>query len=171
MTIFVYLVLPELSPGVGILLLCGVFVFQICVDLVRTPNKFWGQNYGCCCRDTERNGYDTIALPRVRKWKIIGYFVCFVQVMLENKITKFFALLLQIGGIFGFIAIWVFHTKSLGYNMLRPMIAYPLVAFVLSFVWSNFFQDKIAEVHKNKTKEGVTARFKSSKFSRKCTIS
>ena len=165
MTVFVYLVLPELSPGAGILLLCGVFVFQICVDLVKTPNKFWGQNYGCCCRETERNGYDTIALNTRKKWRIVSYFVCFVQVMLENKITKFFALLLQIAGIFGFVAMWVFHIRNQGYNMFRPMIGFPLVVFVLSVIWSNFFQEKIATVHKKNTvKEGVTARFKSSKF-------
>ena len=167
MTIFVYLILPELSPGVGILLLCGVFTFQICVDFVRTPNRFWGQNMGLCCRDVERNGYNAVPAQQVRstKWSFVRYLVCIVQVLLENKITKAIAFLLQVVGIFGFIGIWVLLVRKFDYNMTRPMIGYPLVVFALSVIWSNFYQEKIAAVPLTTSSiEGVTARFKSSEY-------
>ena len=35
MATFVYLVLPEVSSGIGIMLLCGVFISQILVDFTR----------------------------------------------------------------------------------------------------------------------------------------
>ena len=170
MTSFVYLVLPELSPGVGILLLCGVFVFQIIVDIKRTPNKYCCQRNNKCYRNTGMYEDDPlIAQPNIkgRKKGIKDKFMHIIQVLFENKITKLIALVLQITAIFGFISIWVLHIKPLigSQNMIRPMLGYPVIALVLSVIWSNFFQDKIAEFHhKVSLKEGATAKFKSSKF-------
>lgn len=170
MTTFVYLVLPEVSPGVGILLLCGVFIFQICIDIVKTPNWYWGQRQGYCARAGERNGYDNMAAgnrQNLRCWVVMRYFVCIVQVLFENKIAKVIALLLQIIGIFGFIGMWVINLKPLNYNMTRPMVGYPLAILVLSVIWSNFYQDKIAEAHKpRRNQDDITARFKSGKLFR-----
>ena len=174
MTTFVYLVLPEVSPGVGILLLCGVFFFQICIDIVKTPNWYWGQGQGCCARAGERNGYDALPLGNRQNltscnwetwWTIFRYFVCIVQVLFENKIAKAVALLLQLVGIFGFIGMWVVNVQHLSYNMVRPMVGYPLAIFVLSVIWSNFYQEKIADAHnprRNQENQDITARFKSS---------
>ena len=168
-TIFVYLVLPEISPGVGIMLLCGVFFFQIVVDIFKTPNWFCGQNR-CSCFNTERNGYDHITghhnfnLKTIKWAKVFEYFVRCVQVLLENKVTKVLALLLQILGIIGFISLWVSKMKGHGYDMIRPMVGFPLVILVLSFIWTNWFQEKIAEPHTQMN--NVTARFKSSKYFR-----
>lgn len=171
MTTFVYLVLPEVSPGLGILLLCGVFVFQICVDIFYTPNWFCGHRQGCCDRTPDRNGYDEVdqGTPNNKKksarWAIVRYLVCVVQALFENKVAKVIALLLQIIGIFGFIGMWVVNTKDLQYNMVRPMVGYPLTIFVLSVIWSNFYQEKIADCHKHRLKrEDITARYKSGKL-------
>ena len=168
MTSFVYLVLPEISPGVGILLLCGVFFFQICVDIVKTPNSYCGQNTTISCGRGQRNGYDAIHRQKATSsfWsKVWGFFEKTFRVLLANRIAKVVALLLQIVGMFGFIGLWIGMTKDKHYDMVRPMVGYPLVVFALSVIWSNFFQEKIAgaEDKYNKTRV-VTARFKSSKF-------
>lgn len=167
MTIFVYLVLPEISPGVGILLLCGVFFFQICVDIVKTPKWYCGQG---TCMLTHRNEYNE--LPRQRStgglsWaKVYRRAEKVVRVLLANRIAKVVALIVQIIGMFGFIGLWVGMTKSMHYDMVRPMVGYPLIILALSFIWSNFFQEKIAEADKDRERRSkdVTARFKSSKL-------
>ena len=162
MTIFVYLVLPEISPGVGILLLCGVFFIQICIDIVKTPNWYCGQG---TCMLTHRNEYNELSRQRSTgglSWaKVYGRVEKVVKVLLANRIAKVVALIVQIIGMFGFIGLWVGMTKSMHYDMVRPMVGFPLIILALSFIWSNFFQEKIAEADKHKD---VTARFKSSKL-------
>ena len=156
--------LPAISPGVGILLLCCVFFFQTFVDMIKTPHWYWCQNNNCTRARAERNGYNPLSQNHQQRSKM-EYFVCFVQAILENRVMKVIALLLQTIGIFGFIAVWVASTNASEYDMTRPMVGYPLVILVLSFTWSNWFQEKIAEPDKKDLRrEDTTARFKSSKY-------
>ena len=157
MTTFVYLVLPEISPGAGILLLCGVFSFQIIVDIYYTQRWVWCQHDGCCCASREQRGFS-----RLRRESKVEYVVCIVQLILENRMMKVIALMLQIVGVFGFIGVWVVHMKHRGYNMIRPMVVYPLSIVILSFIWSSWFQEKIATPHR-KEQHTNTARYKSSR--------
>ena len=160
MTTFVYLVLPELSPGAGILILCGVFFFQIVVDIYYTQYWIWCQHDGCCRAPREQRGFDHLHPQRKSKME---YFVCIVQLLLENRAMKVIALLLQTLGIFGFIGLWVHNMRRHGYNTIRPMVGYPLGIFFLSIVWSSWFQEKIATPHRREQRRN-TARYKSSKF-------
>ena len=159
MTIFVYLVLPEISPGPGIFLLCGVFFFQIFVDFCYTQKWFWCQHDGCSCT---QQGHDFTHLHRRSK---VEYVVCIVQLLLENRVMKVLALLLQATGIFGFIGVWVVHMNHHGYNIIRPMIGYPLGIILLSVLWSTWFQQRIATPH-SREPQNNTARYKSSKSSK-----
>ena len=157
MTTFVYLVLPEISPGAGILLLCGVFFFQIIVDFCYTQRWFWCQHDGCCCASGEQRDFSHLH----RKSKV-EYVVCIVQLILENRMMKIVALMLQIIGVFGFIGTWAYHMKHRGYNMIRPMVGYPLGIVVLSVIWSSWFQEKIATPHRSE-QQSNRARYKSSR--------
>ena len=57
---------------------------------------------------------------------------------------KVLALLLQFIGIVGFSISWGLKSQE-QHNILQPVIGYPLVAFVLSVLWSNFFQTEITK--------------------------
>ncbi len=162
MTVLVYLVLPQLSPGVGMLLLCGVFFFQIIIDTVKTPHWYWCQNNRCSCAVGERNGYDLLRASRQRV-SLMERFVRFVQIVFENKVMKLIVLLLQIFGIVGFIAAWVtgMNTNDLE---IRPLVGAPLAILVLSLVWSSWFQKKINDPRKRGLQRNVTARYKSGKL-------
>ena len=157
MTTFVYLVLPEISPGAGIFLLCGVFFCQIIVDCYYTQKWFWCQ-HNECLRTQQR--HDPSHIHQKSK---VEYVVCIVQLLLENRVMKIIALVLQIVGIFGFIGVWVVHMKHRGYNMVRPMVGYPLCIIVLSFLWSTWFQENIAVPH-GREQQNNTARYKSSRW-------
>jgi hypothetical protein len=166
MTVLVYLVLPQLSPGVGMLLLCGVFFFQIIIDTFKTPHWYWCQNNRCSCAVGERNGYDLLRASR-QKLSLMERFVRFVQIIFENKVMKLIALLLQIFGVIGFIAAWVIgmNTNDLDYNFeIRPLVGAPLAILVLSLVWSSWFQKKVNDPHKRGLQRNVTARYKSGKL-------
>ena len=157
MTTLVYLVLPEIAPGAGILLLCGVFFFQIIVDICYTQKWFWCQHDKCSRAQRRR---DSSHLHQRSK---VEYVVCIVQFILENRVMKILALVLQISGIFGFIGVWVIHMKHRGYNMIRPMVGYPLGIILLSVLWSTWFQEKIATPY-GKEPQNNKARYKSSKL-------
>ena len=162
MTVLMYLVLPQLSPGVGMLLLCGVFFFQIIIDALKTPHWYWCQNNRCSCAAGERNGYDRLRASR-HNVSLRERFVRFVQIILENKVMKLIALLLQIFGIAGFIAAWVIgmNSSNLEYDKVRPMVGAPLAILTLSLVWSSWFQKKVNDPYKG---GDVTARYKSGKL-------
>ena len=59
MTIFVYLILPEVSSDAGILLLSGVFIAQIAMDIYYTqiPYYFGSHNQKCSCLQRQQKGY------------------------------------------------------------------------------------------------------------------
>ena len=161
MAVFVYVVLPQLSPGIGMLLLCGVFFFQIIIDTFNTPHWYSCQNNRCSCAG---NGYDLLRTNRPQKLSIMERFVQFVQVILENKLMKMLALSLQIAGVIGFITAWVAGMRTSEYDVTRPMVGGPLAILVLSLVWSTWFQKRVNEPNKKDLQRDVTARYKSGKY-------
>ena len=168
MTVLVYLVLPETSPGVGIMLLCGVFYFQIVMDIFKTPNWYWGQSQSDCCG--RRNGYNRIQSHQQSSAVKRSRIIYVVYILLENKIMRILALLLQISGIIGFIVLCSLEKDEHDYVSIWSMVGYPLVILFISPLWSNIFQDKIAKSQDHEKKEDITARFKSSKYCRSFTI-
>ena len=164
MTIFVYLVLPELSPGVGILLLCGIFSFQMCVDVINTPHLLWCQNrnYNQLFAGCRRNGYNLLTSANQPKSKF-EYVVRIAQIALENKLMKIIAVLIQVFSLIGFIVGWILGMQNYGQNLfIRATIGGPLCILVLSFIWSDWFQMKIVTPNKkNLEREDITARYKS----------
>ena len=160
MTVLVYLVLPQLSPGVGMLLLCGVFFFQIIIDTFKTPHWYWCQNNRCSCAVGERNGYNLLRTGQ-QKLSVMERIVRFVQIIFENKAMKIVALLIQIFGFAGFITAWVIGMNTSSINVTRPMIGGPLAILVLSLVWSTWFQKKVNDPSKRGIQGDVTARYKS----------
>ena len=108
MSIFVYLILPEVSSGVGILLLSGVFLAQIAMDIYETPiPHFDSYNRKCSCLSGQQRQYrripsDPEASPvvSVRVLNYQSHSVCSkVGIIIENKVVKVFAFLLQLTGI------------------------------------------------------------------------
>ncbi len=93
--------------------------------------------------------------------KVMIVYNCF-KALLENRIVKFIALLVQFASVVVFIGLWchvfIASNGSLCYG-LRTIIAAPLCLIVLSIVWTNKFQEWIASVNQAKAK---TARYKSS---------
>ena len=153
MTTFVYLVLPEISPGAGIFLLCGVFSCQIIVDCYYSQKCFWCQ-HDEYSRRQQRHDPSHIH----QKSKV----VCITQFLLENRVMKILALSFQVVGIFGFITVWTVYMKHHGYSMIRPMVGYPLSIIGLSILWSTCFQEKIAVPHRRE-QQNNTGRYKSSR--------
>ena len=147
-SVFVFLVLSYLPPDVSILLLNGVFVVQIIIDIFHTP-----------CRPHQRDS----ELPK-KPNKILGK----VRVIFENKFTKLLALGLQLAGI---ISLAIYLGTSLHdeqdsdtyMKALRPIITFPLVLIVMSFIWSDWIQKLLAKA-KAKTAIFHSARYKSSKL-------
>ena len=160
MTVLMYLVLPQLSPGVGMLLLCGVFFFQIIIDAFKTPHWYWCQNNRCSCAADERNGYDRLRASR-QTVSLRERFVRFVHIILETKVMKLIALLLQIFGIAGFIAAWIIGMNGSDLDKVRPIVGAPLAILTLSLVWSSWFQKKVNDPYKRDVQRDVTARYKS----------
>lgn len=177
-TVFVYLVLPEIPSGIGILLLCGVFSFQTLVDIKMIMNQK-KQKKPCQRRMRSRGDYFSIRDSDIsdqnlsdpvdpRKCSVMY----FIAILLENIIVKGLVLLFQFIGIVGFSIAWGFKSQEHTYDLiLQPVIGYPMVAFVLSVLWSNFFQTEISKPKQEpenkpmvEEKEIIKARFKSSKY-------
>ena len=178
-----FLVLAELPPGVGILLLNGVFVAQILIDLRENKRLY------CCGPDCSENsnypvlraafrnkqGYsrientDQLESQENKTYSKSEQLIHFLWKVLETRTTKTVALLLQVGGIFGFVGLWValMHRNGTVY-FLRPVIGFPLVLLVMSVIWSTQFQELIAQPYMYRMHRmpdmGRTARYKSSEF-------
>ena len=142
-SVFVFLVLSYLPPDVSILLLNGVFVVQIIIDIFHTP-----------CRPHQRDS------ERPKKPnKILGI----VRVIFENKFTKLLALGLQVAGIISLAIYLGISLQHSDMKALQPIIAFPLVLIVMSFIWSDWIQKLLAKA-KVKTAIIHSARYKSSKL-------
>ena len=150
-SIFVFLVLSYLPPDLSILLLNGVFVAQIIINSFHTP-----------CRPNHAS-----ELHRRIKSKKLNKILGIIRMIFENKITKLLALGLQLTGIVGLTIYLGINLYDGDVNTLRPVIAFPVVLTVMSFIWSNWIQKLLA---KPKMKAGTfhSARYKSSKLGNKC---
>ena len=182
MSTLLFLVLTELSPGVAILVLNGVFLIQTAIDVY---SSF--RNRKKCLSDScngHRHGDYTEMNDHAEEKELLvddleqgqgqeqGRFMAFLsrlQCVLEHYVVKVVALLLQLGGLVGLIAFWavkVLTAENLPAKKnvyMKPLIGLPLVLLSLSFIWSNRFQEAIAKpnLKLNKDKK-VTARYKSS---------
>lgn len=169
-TTFVFLVAAELPASLTLLLLNGVFAFQIFID-------FCYSKPCCCCSQScsqcMRRNYTPMAgnneqaeRPRpyrVEKLKKVRQIINFFETLLENKTVKVFAFFLQIGGIMILIPTWVVLMGHPNTYKLRPMVGLPLSLLVLSFIWSNKVQEWIAKADNTVfTDQKRTARYKSS---------
>lgn len=151
MTIFVYLILPEVSSVAGILLLSGVFVAQIAIDIYNTPIPYFGshhQKYSCLKR--QRKEYHRLHSPETSPMTSVtvrqSHSVCLIaEIIIENKMVKILAFSLQLTGIIGFSALWSKLSMDAHYKSYWTIIGYPIVIIVLSIIWSNVFQEQIAE--------------------------
>ena len=148
-----YLILPEVSSGAGILLLSGVFVAQIAMDVYNTPIPYFGPcRQKCSCLKGQQKQYRRInSDPEISPVTVHqSHSMCSkAGVIIENKIVKVFALLLQLAGIIGFSALWSKLSMDTRYKSLRPIIGYPIVIIVLSIIWTNLFQEYIAQPRKS----------------------
>ena len=148
MTIFVYLILPEVSSGAGILLLSGIFIAQIAMDIYNTPMPCFGSHRRKCnCLQRQRMKYyrihsnlQTSVAPSVTANQ--SHSICSkAGIIVENKIVKALALLFQLTGIFGFSALWNKLSGDAQYKSFWPIIGYPIFIFVMSIIWTNLFQE------------------------------
>ena len=159
MATFVYLVLPEVSSGIGIMLLCGVFISQILIDIYKTPVPNFGSSCQMCtcdCLRSQRQEYDRLqSYPHQNTDTSYfdqegqsEYLYSKAGVIIENKIVKVIAFLFQLTGIAGFIVLWITKSNENNYNFYRPVFGYLFVIVVLSILWTNIFQEFIAEPRK-----------------------
>ena len=200
MTIFVYLILPEVSSGAGILLFSGVFVAQIAMDIYYTPIPYYfgSHNQKCSCLLRQQKGYhrtynDLQTSPLASfTFQHIHSVRSKAEIIIENKIVKVLAFLLQLMGIFGFSALWSELSKDTKYKSFWPTIGFPIIIIMLSIIWTDSFQEYIAQprqykeehAHDSKAKgcttvkkpnddqeqsevDFISARFKSSKYNNK----
>ena len=147
-SVFVFLVLSYLPPDVSILLLNGVFVVQIIIDIFYTP-----------CRPHQCDSELRKKLNKILR---------IVRVIFENKFTKLLALGLQVAGIISlaiYLGITLYDEQDSDMKALRPVIAFPLVLIVMSFIWSDRIQKLLAKAKdKENTPISHSARYKSSKL-------
>ena len=171
MSSLLFLVLTELSPGVAILVLNGVFFVQTAIDICTS----FRNRKKCCSEncDIRRHGarhdyaqvgghleeeplMDDLKGQQGQQGGDENHSMTFLQRMLGHNVVKIVALLLQLGGLVGLISFWADRDTD---NNNKPLIGLPFVLLSLSFIWSNRFQEAIAKSnHKNKK---VTARYKS----------
>jgi hypothetical protein len=99
--------------------------------------------------------------------------------IIENKIVKVFAFLLQLTGVVGFSSLWSQLSKDAKNKSFGPIIGYPIVIIMLSIIWTDSFQtfiaqprkckenvhdsDKETEDYRGSSADVVSARFKSSR--------
>ncbi len=188
---FVMLVMTELPPDISLLLLCGVFVTQLVLDAVYTEkicckltcsvprNEMRGyrnldgdddsifKSSGDYSNDPNQEQNETtisgVHLGKMRK------FLRFLKFILENKIVKIFAVLLQLSSVVVFIVLWYtvfFPSVTSDYNFykLLPIIAFPICLLILSVIWTNKYQIWIAKAQNTPitSETKAEARYKSS---------
>ena len=128
------------------MLLSGVFVAQIAIDSYYTPNICHLQK--CKCQQLNNSSSESIRnLEEMPQKSVAIHQRSSFLVILENKVVKFFAFLLQVAGIFGFSALTL-CSKLLGNQnsmSYRTIIGYPVFCIVQSVLWSNVVQDFIAK--------------------------
>ena len=145
----VFIVLLQFSGGVTILLFSGVFVAQILINVF--------DNKHCYVYRHRHHSEDGVSAEEESNGGL-----CSLRAKICcSIISKLVAFILQMIGILGLVAFLVYRSVSRGEAVnYGPVIGLPLSFFVLSIVWSNRFQETITASGKC----GVSARYKSSKF-------
>lgn len=165
MSFFVFSVLCYLTPHVAILTMQSVFFFQFLLDIyyARIP---WLRKSNVQNIHEFQNSIST-DLTRFERWqlKIRELF----RVILENKLMRFLASLLQILGIVGFI-VFIVVEANVRKDILFPAIFLPLSIATLSIVWSNKVQEYLVIPQSGEDRSNgmcstpFSARYKASEF-------
>ena len=184
MCLLVFIVLASFPVGVSILLLNGVFLFQIALDVRKTfrTRKCVPRNRNSHRKDyaemSGEGGEDRRSLLRSMEEDVEGHifgeawsykWLKHLDRWLENWIVKSVALLLQIVGLCGFLIFWIsemYGDHSLTgsrYFYTRSLIFLPLVLLCMSLMWTNLYQERIASIKKTAILKR-TSRYKSSKI-------
>lgn len=174
---FVFSVLAYLPPELGLLCMQPVFVAQFMLDIFYTK---------CSCRHCTNIGYHNLddqqhrplnTLPNEEQpstaessfERVRSRLTHVSGTLLENKIMKTVALVLQIGGTTGLIVTVLIHMKRQNYQIhqyLVPVIGLPLSILTLSVLWSNKVQEFLSLPAKvNGSAILNNARYKASEYS------
>ena len=141
----IFLVLTELSPGIGILTLSGIFITQIFANVVESDFVKHVLSF------SRRSRF----MPQPSsKNSPANCKSCF------NMSTKLLAFLLQITGLVGVIGYFIYAATLRGSAIrYQLVIGLPVAIIALSITWTKKVQSFISE----SSVEGVSARYKSSK--------
>ena len=169
MSVFVFSVLCYLTPELALLSTQSVFLSQLAMDTYYTP---W--NGFCSNRRIKNNNkhYDSVDYgqrhPLLKgrdeeeesKIEFIANRFCFkvrqiLGEILDNKLTKVTALILQVIGAGGLLGILILSCKSQQSYLLVPVIALPLSIITLAFLWNNKFQDEFVSTPARDTSVAV----------------
>ncbi len=157
---FVFLALSNLPPHVSLFLLNGVCIAQIAIDVVRTPWRS-ANRYGGGYTPTDKEGYSLTSkfewLKKTLK-PVLGK-------LLENKITKTAAFVLQIAALVGLAVCLEVNgdvDQAPTQLFLQPIIAIPISIVTLAIIWNDKFQIWIAQ-STNKDDNCENAQYMSSK--------
>ena len=169
--------LVELDPGVAILALNGVFIFQIILDVQGSFKKSCGTDK---CQPARRREYGDIADCGSQEQPLINdgdqedvqsrIKTClrWCEKKNEHWFLKCLALLLQGAGLIGLIGFWGSQVGHHNFPLdvhLRPMIGLPLVIIAMSIIWSDRVQRFFARAHGKTVDENKkSARYKSSTY-------
>ena len=156
---FVYLILPEIPSGIGIMLLSGVFFAQIAIDTYYTPKVcfcFYLQRCKCKCLPRRQRNHNN-DLESIQNEEIMPLTSVITHrshsklIIFEDKIVKFFALLLQLTGILGFSILTLCSNflEDRDSISLRIVVGYPIFCIVQSILWTNVVQDLFAKPGKH----------------------
>ena len=179
MNVFVFSVLCHLPPELALLSMQPVFVAQFLLDVWYTPCNI--ERHNC-----SRGGYTGVGdgstesqtlpdlppeddvQPRTEP-KCYSKLGQILGLILENKITKTVALLLQIAGTAGILTIVILNKKA-HQHYLVPVIGLPLSVATLAILWTNKFQEFLSapqmspyyQAPESESRVAASARYKAS---------
>lgn len=173
-SVFVFSVLCHLPPELALLSMQPVFVAQFLLDVRYTTCNTRGYN---CSRDgymgVRNTPPNTQILPDLpagddneqprTKMKCYSKLGQILGLILENKITKTIALLLQIAGTGGILTIVILNKKA-HQHYLVPVIGLPLSVATLAVLWTNKFQELLHQASESEGGVAANARYKASEF-------
>ena len=162
MTTLVYLILPNSSSEIGLILLAGMFITQIALDANYNLVSFFGsyfQKFGCLLkRQRQKCSKSEGHQQRESLESITNQSVSHVTV--ESKMMIVSSAILQLTFILGFIAVWGKLSGEFDYRSLTStsslMIGYSVVLLILSVTSTNTFQEYISEHKKFRKSDEIT---------------
>ncbi len=141
----VFLVLTQLSPGVGILVVSGVFITQTFVNILECDLI----KHICSCTYRSRFMPKPDDKPSPANFKSC----C-------NATFKILAFILQIVGLVAMVGYWIYTAMSQNSQIqYQLVVGLPAAIIALSIAWNRRVQSYISR----SSREGVSARYKSSK--------